>query len=271
MLRLSSAGRLSILPAVAAAAFALVACAPGLPEDAADYELVEPASRPSRGASSGPEADEQGSLPAAADPEPADEGGPTCAVSPPSNACGLEPQCGCGPDETCAVTNATTGASACVKAGTAPLGHPCAGPSDCAQGLGCTRGACRPSCETSGTCTMPGTDRCLQQLNGDDPVPNSSVCSVPCNLRDPKECGANTCVRILGSTDVTDCRSPGPKRALEACAATSECGRGMLCIGQVCARWCRLGVAGDCGAGFTCSPMGSPPVIDGVEYGRCTN
>src|SRR5437764_632731 len=53
------------------------------------------------------------------------EAAAVCKTVPPNNRCGLDPQCGCGSNETCDVTNEATGATSCVTGGGATLGRPC--------------------------------------------------------------------------------------------------------------------------------------------------
>src|SRR5262249_31481256 len=61
--------------------------------------------------------------------------GAACKTTPPNNKCGLDPQCGCGANETCDVTNDASGATSCVSAGGATLGRPCQQTGDCLAGL----------------------------------------------------------------------------------------------------------------------------------------
>src|SRR5262249_33285707 len=87
-----------------------------------------------------------------------DSGPGGCTTTPPSNKCGLSPQCGCGPNQTCNIVDAI-GNVQCVNAGTAPAGNGCKTTSDCAPGLLCAGFVCKPTCSTLGTQCGPGYGR----------------------------------------------------------------------------------------------------------------
>src|SRR3954447_1670680 len=92
-----------------------------------------------------------------------------CEAVAPNNRCGLEPQCGCANNETCDVTNETSGATSCVTAGGGTLGRPCNQTGDCLAGLTCQFGACRPYCKTPRSkCGISGTELCVEILGADD-------------------------------------------------------------------------------------------------------
>src|SRR5262249_2434892 len=64
-----------------------------------------------------------------------DSGAPdagSCGKVAPSNVCGLTPQCGCAPNETCDVTDKSNGAVSCILAGGGPQGSLCTTSSQCA-------------------------------------------------------------------------------------------------------------------------------------------
>jgi hypothetical protein len=212
-----------------------------------------------------------------------DAGRETCETVPPNDKCGLDPQCGCAENETCDVTNRTTGATSCVTGGTTTLGRPCRTTGDCMTGLACIYGACRPYCKTPlSKCSLGGTDLCVSMLDQDgEPVPNVNFCTINCDPREPSGvCGSNAChwfAQLYAPNKVSDCNFGGKKAELEPCESTSDCQPGLACInhptvGKECERWCRLDVPGDCTTpGFTCKDVfgDNAPVINGQKEGVC--
>jgi hypothetical protein len=201
----------------------------------------------------------------------------SCVTTPPSNACGLAPQCGCGASGTCEVTNTLNGSVGCVTAGSGPLASPCTTTSECAAGLTCARGACRPYCATPGTCTGTGVGACTALRDaGGTQIPNSNVCTLSCNLLDPSAaCGSNACIwdSTLG---VNDCRRSGTKAAKEKCTKSEDCMPGLGCmndviLGRVCSRWCRVGNSDDCGPLKMCLNVygSNAPTESGEPLGHC--
>ncbi len=216
----------------------------------------------------------------------ADAGAETdsCETVPPNNKCGLDPQCGCLETETCDVSNHMTGATSCVTGGTATLGRPCQQTGDCMAGLGCIYGACRPYCKTPLTkCAVGGTDLCVTMPDDQGkPIPNMSFCTIACDPRTPSGvCGVNSChwfATLYAPNKISDCNFAGPRAELEQCSDHADCQPGLACIqhpkhGLECERWCRLGVAGDCGTNtaFKCKDVygENAPVINGVKEGIC--
>jgi hypothetical protein len=213
-----------------------------------------------------------------------------CETVPPTNKCGLDPQCGCGPNETCDVTSEVTGATSCLTAGTTTLGRPCMTTSDCIAGLLCDYGACRPYCKTAGEkCTVGGTDLCVAVMDANNkPVPNKSVCTIQCDPRSPQAvCGAgNACLwypTLYAPNKVSDCNFGGSITAYSTthCVDSTDCVPGTACIqhpnkniGLECEQWCRIGQAGDCPttpANLTCKDVygADAPMINGVKLGVC--
>lgn len=208
----------------------------------------------------------------------------TCEAVLPNKRCGLAPQCGCAGSETCDVTNEASGATSCVTAGGATLGRPCNQTGDCLTGLTCEYGACRPYCKTPRSkCGVSGTDLCVEILGADQkPITNKAVCTINCDPRVPAGvCGTNAChwfASFYAPSKVSDCNFGGTLASLAVCKGTSDCQPGLACIshpkyGLECERWCRIGVAGDCGTDpkFTCKDMFGvdAPVINGVKEGVC--
>lgn len=210
-----------------------------------------------------------------------------CVTVAPNNRCGLDPQCGCGSNETCDVTNVSTGATSCVSGGSATLGRPCTQTGDCMAGLTCEYGACRPYCKTARSkCGVAGTDLCVEVNNAGKPIPNRTVCTIDCDPRNPSAvCGTNAChwfATYYAPAKVTDCNFPGNVQPYGAvCNGDSACTAGHVCIdhpstqiGFECERWCRMGVAGDCPASppnLKCvNALGAnAPVIGGQTLGVC--
>jgi hypothetical protein len=213
------------------------------------------------------------------------DGGVCVRASP--GTCGLAPQCGCGSSQTCVVAD-TAGTASCVDAGNSALGQACNTTSDCAPGLTCTGGACRPYCSTVNTpCTAPGTGQCGQLVTpGGTNVPNGTVCTVNCQLDDQSACGgipANgpiaACIPVSGASGLaTDCRAAG--RSTTTCGGGTSgvetpplCAPGYECESLnatfTCAPWCRVGVAGVCPASQNCNPFSQPLVISGTPWGTC--
>jgi hypothetical protein len=206
----------------------------------------------------------------------------TCTKAPPSNVCGLSPQCGCASGQTCDVTGAN-GETTCLTAGTATLGRGCTRTEGCAIGLSCWGGACRPYCGTGGqACGTPGTGLCFQVTNQGQAVPNAKICLVSCALEDPNSCGGTPasgpvsgCFPIGvpgadgGLTTTTDCQETG--RSTTTCNPNAtppvECAPGYACInGTSCRRWCKIG-----SAACTCGAVTPKVIISGQEYGVCSN
>ncbi len=203
-----------------------------------------------------------------------------CTKAPPSNVCGVAPQCGCAANETCDVTNTTTGAVSCVLAGGGPQGSVCTTSTQCAKGLTCQFGACRPYCSTAGTtCSGANLGICYAPLNNSNATtPNLSVCAVKCDPRNPSaSCASNTCLWFPGDQQ-SDCNTPGTKTVYQACSGVADCAAGLACafdplsLGNACLRWCRIGVSSDCPGLFeSCDDVygANAPVVSGQKYGLC--
>jgi hypothetical protein len=228
--------------------------------------------------------------------------GGACTTVAPNNKCGLDPQCACGNNETCDVTNTATGATSCVTAGGGTLGRNCKSTGDCLAGYTCQYGACRPYCTSStdgATCSATGTGICYSVMDdANKAIPNARVCTIDCDPRMPSAvCGTNTCIwfaDLYAPAHVSDCNYPGSTDVLYGCALDSNdpkggplltaCKPGNGCglhptYGYECERWCRVGNDSDC-AGLQAKPTdpafhckdvygASAPVIGGVKEGLC--
>lgn len=190
-----------------------------------------------------------------------------CAKASPGDACGLLAQCGCAADETC---DLVASRATCVKAGAKAAAAACTATSDCARGLTCRGGACRPFCDAAAACSAPGLGACASPVEATSAV---QACMVSCELQSPaKTCGSGTCA--LEAT-TTDCRPAGTKTIGSFCTGATECVAGATCAptiyGKMCLRWCRIG-AGECpGFGICTSPFSTAIKLGNVEYGVCPN
>ena len=200
---------------------------------------------------------------------PADD----CKTVAPSNACGVAPQCGCSEGRTCDVVDAL-GNARCVKAGDAPMGHPCGSTTECAAGMTCVFGTCHAFCNNPGdACSQPGTGACVQVKTTDGAdVPNLAVCRVACAPHDPASCGGAVC--IIDQDGNTECQSGGGSRKEgETCSPEEQCGPGLGCVTSedesTCRRWCRL-AEDDCGAGQACTGFSPEVLVRGEAYGACS-
>jgi hypothetical protein len=185
---------------------------------------------------------------------------------------------------------------ACIAAGTIAMGRACTGLGQCALGLTCWDGACRPFCNNPGAnCTVANTTLCFTP---DQPPPaalgipsvNYNVCAITCDPRVPATaCGTNACLWFAGSK-VGDCRGAGPLDRDALCGdgtpadnpILGACKPGNICFkhalyGSECEKWCRIGAAyaTDCNGGgfppYTCNDVygANAPVIGGIKLGLC--
>jgi len=254
---------------------ALVACSSAAPSTSDPIDPVNDGSRQQRPPPTIKEAEAGvGDSGTTTDP---DAGSGVCKTVPPTNRCGLDPQCGCGVNETCDVTNDETGATSCTTAGSATLGRPCGRTGDCAAGLTCAFGACRPYCTTARSkCNQPGTDLCIEMTDSNNnPYPLSNTCSIVCDPWDAKgACGTNRCdwfESFYKPFKISDCSAPGTATLGQACKYDDDCVTGHLCIGSKCERWCRMGQAGDCPSNKVCDDYFGVdgPTVGGVKRGVC--
>jgi hypothetical protein len=185
------------------------------------------------------------------------------------------PQCGCAEGLACTLVGT---ARKCAVAGSKLDGEACNG--DCVAGhvchaamLGFTEPlVCHRACVSDADCEAPG-GRCL--LN----VANvAKGCTHDCNAVSGEGCPASAtkCEVLMpsdGSSTLTACVPHGTLGAFKACRSTLDCGPGLSCFNAngslICLRWCRVGTAGDCTAGYSCHPLPKPAKIGAVEYGVC--
>lgn len=207
---------------------------------------------------------------------PGDSGG--ACVKPPPASCGLAPQCGCGANQTCEVTD-VMGDTACTGAGNATQGHACTTTGECVAGLTCVFGACRPYCaQMSGSaCGVAGTGACQQVQNTSMvDIKNLKVCLISCALDDVSSCGG---LPTIMTDPVATCAptTPGATDCVKGGRSTTTCGGqnapfcapGYRCSnGTTCESWCKVGGTGQCGA-LTCGALMPAVTIGGIQYGSC--
>lgn len=197
---------------------------------------------------------------------------PGCKTAPPSNVCGLDPQCGCGAD-TCDIDYAAlNGETKCVTAGSGGAGTACDKTvGECAAGLTCVWGVCRPFCSTDGAdCGKPGTNKCVQLTDSQSkPILNLLICRLNCSLDDTgQSCGGSGRGCVFIANDVTDCRDESQYGTTTCTQNAPFCGAGYVCLtNNQCAKWCDIN-APNCGP-KTCNPLQTPPVVNGKTYGVC--
>lgn len=207
------------------------------------------------------------------DSGPAPDAPPGCKTVPPSNLCGLDPQCGCG-NGTCDLDyQKLNGETKCVTAGSGNTATACnKTDAECAQGLTCVFGVCRPFCSSDGTdCGKAGTSKCVQlQDSQSNPIQNLLVCRVDCTLDDTgQSCGGNGRGCVFVDTDVTDCFDRSMYGTTSCTQNAPFCGPGYVCLtNNQCAKWCNIN-APNCGGGKTCQMLQTPPMVKGKTYGVC--
>lgn len=209
------------------------------------------------------------------DAGPLPDTGGACQKAPSSNVCGVYPQCGCGAQQTCEVSqSALDGTSSCVAAGTKGIGQSCAQTAgECAAGLTCVWNECHAYCGTAGAkCGNPNTNYCVNLTDGkSNPIPNFLICHNDCELSDPSSCGGGAEGCLYFGVDTVDCYPVGTTTA-NCNATTSFCPAGQICLtdqtNYFCLPWCRVG-GNDCTSG-TCNSLGTgAPMVNGTEYGYC--
>jgi hypothetical protein len=204
-----------------------------------------------------------------------------CTVVPPSNVCGLDPQCGCGSMGTCDVDfQKLDGTTKCVQTmGSGMIKSACKMTTDCSAGLTCVFGACRPYCATAGAaCGITGTGNCQQVQNTSMmDIVNLKVCLIACALDDANSCGGlpsnmsdpvATCVPTVSNT--TDCETAGRSTTTCGGQVAPFCAPGYACVNSAtCQKWCKVGGSGQCVGAQTCGGFTTRLIIGGVEYGSC--
>jgi hypothetical protein len=198
----------------------------------------------------------------------------TCKVVPPSNICGLDPQCGCGSGGTCDIDFQTLdGKTKCVQStGMGMIASACKTTPECAPGLTCVFGACRPYCsQDMANCSQPGTNVCHQLTSGMAmmPIPNLLVCYIDCALDSATSCGGGNEACVYGGNGATDCRDVTGANMATCNQTTAICSPGYVCLtNNTCKKWCKVG-GNTCGGNMTCASLATKVIIKNVEYGIC--
>lgn len=194
---------------------------------------------------------------------------PGCKKAAPSNVCGVSPQCGCGPTQTCEVDQAALdGTSSCVGAGSKAIATACTATSECAHGLTCIFGFCRPYCSSDGSkCAQAGTGNCVH-LNdsSSSPIPNLLVCRLDCTLDNATSCGGGAGNCGPDDSGGTDCFPAGGSKTCSS-STPFACQAGYVCLtSNVCKKWCKAG--SNCSSG-ACGSLSPAVLVGGQEYGVC--
>lgn len=203
------------------------------------------------------------------------------------NTCSVSPNCGCPDDQTCRVNEDQT--MSCSAIGEQGYMNWCTTQQQCADGLSCIAGLCRPVC-------VPGVDECAVGqgecvLTIKSEAVETYTCSGDCDPVDPNStaegrvrCGIGAV--CLPSWDAQTyphalCASENPNHAPRGksgtCADDFDCASGLGCDASGrCQHWCRS--ESDCESDQTCNMQAS---IYGVvprfglnsndEVGLCQN
>jgi hypothetical protein len=201
-----------------------------------------------------------------------------CKTVPPSNNCGLDPQCGCGSQGTCDVNYPASdnGETVCVQStGNGQIGAICSDTAQCAPGLSCWSQACRPYCTTvDAPCNVAGTNDCYQVFlpSTSTPIPNASVCGINCKLDDLYSCGGdeNGCIYYTDSNgNQTDCSGLGSYNTVSCTESAPFCAPGYAClVDDTCEPWCEVDDPA-CAGDSQCTEFDPALIVQGIEYGVC--
>ena len=102
--------------------------------------------------------------------------GAPCDV-PGGGACELISDCGCVGGQTCRVVAAVTGRTQCGAVGAARDFEACTRELDCAWGLDCIGGQCKPYCRSDADCSAEWSGSCAPIATASGEVAGASVCS----------------------------------------------------------------------------------------------
>jgi hypothetical protein len=197
------------------------------------------------------------------------------ACNPPAGAaCQIDPQCGCPAGEKCSFT--TNPGATCVTAGGSVAGELCTADTQCATGLACSGGVCRPYCAMSGAlCPAAATGPALGECINDPTVgAQDNLCLLPCTPS-PNNCGTGqTCgLPTINGATYTNCVSAGSVPAGESCSDQTDCVAGTTCQSvdgeAICVQPCRTTM--DCSnlSGTACDTTTDGFTVNGMLYGLC--
>jgi hypothetical protein len=190
-------------------------------------------------------------------------------------ACNPYSQTGCASGQACVMTirQATNAVSTyCAIPGTGAYGSRCLLPEACAPGLVCVNNQCRRLCcdgeiDACSTAMTGTTARCQIDIG----LGSAGVlaCGEVCDWR-ASTCPANsTCVPFDSDGVASDCVISGNRMDGDPCLRLSDCGQGLLCVGdgssQVCRAICDTAAA-SCSGVYSCRPVANRP----AGFGVCT-
>lgn len=174
-------------------------------------------------------------------------GGGCDATIPEGDECLTDPECGCASGQTCRVMEDSS--RACSPIGNTAAQTPCANNGDCAAGLACMEGLCRPYCDPAdATC---GDDSLCAEMLYEGQSVGIGACLGLCDPIHPEDsgngftaCGVGAeCVAGNVGYDypIAHCmvapEEPGP--LVGACDANNPCGAGAACVFGRCFPYCR--------------------------------
>lgn len=198
--------------------------------------------------------------------------GAACVLTPPSNKCGIYPNCGCA-GTTCdfvldsGEANLPTACTPSVGAATG--GQRCTVTTDCAEGLTCVNEMCHEFCANPGDpCTGIYSD-----CRNHDSTTGFNVCGIKCDLTSSTSCGTLGCVAVAaGASEATsDCEPVGTKTVGQSCTVVLDCAPGLNCVNtgsSLCKQVCVSGTS-TCPGSVACASLAAPIVVDGITYGYC--
>jgi hypothetical protein len=196
-------------------------------------------------------------------------GGSSCNAP---GTCTLYPQSGCGPNQGCYVVTPSTGETGCAYTAGVGLAHQCEYLEDCAAGLACVGGACKPYCRAANDCSTYGAE-CFQVVydsgNGTIvDVPCMKVCSDQCDPANPSSvCASGLNCDITSDQGVKPgfslCYDSGSTNTGSCSSASPACAPGYACLtDNKCHRWCKVGSSG-------CACQAAGYYVGSQEYGFC--
>ncbi len=193
-----------------------------------------------------------------------------CVLTPPSNKCGIFPNCGCA-GTTCDFVLDSGEAilpTACTPSvGAAAANASCAVSTDCQEGLTCLFDRCHEFCGNAG-------DPCsgchsLHATTTHRRRATTSAASKCGPQQFAASCGSLGCVGVSDGTGATsECEPVGSGTNGVACSGPLGCAPGFYCVSNTtCRQTCNL-ASPVCATG-SCNDFASPLIVDGVTYGYC--
>lgn len=206
--------------------------------------------------------------------EPTHMGGGECEYLPGS-------QCGCSSTEKCSVTNESTGQSSCILAGSLGTAQKCTSDGSCQAGSWCDHftETCAKICSSTSPCPQGG--KCIQAVTVNSiAIPSLQICTANCDPITASPCGPSVTCEFDTTTSVLafDCFASGLKTEGQACTASVDCNKGLVCRAatSTCERWCTPpgsafpATPNNCSSAKpTCAAFSNHPTHNGVEYGVC--